>query len=111
MASGGERWPPTVMSFTFVPALRSITDTVPSASFETSPLPSFVIAAPYGKRPVATYLISFVLVSIPAAWSARLSATRIVLPAVVRARSRGPERGWRLVGGKFCGALVPLGGG
>ncbi len=46
IASGCERCAPTVMSFSFVPLARSITETVPSDSFETRPLPLRVIAAP-----------------------------------------------------------------
>jgi hypothetical protein len=47
--SGCERCGPTRMSLIFSPASRSITDTVPSVSFETRPRrPSRVIAAPYG---------------------------------------------------------------
>ena len=40
---------PDLMSFSSLALARSITETVPSASFETSPFsPSRVIAAPYG---------------------------------------------------------------
>ena len=49
IASGCDRCGPTWMSFTFVAEARSITDTVPSDSFDTSPyFPSREIAAPYG---------------------------------------------------------------
>jgi hypothetical protein len=47
IASGCERCGPTWMSLTFLPAFRSITETVPGASLLTRPvLPSRRIAAP-----------------------------------------------------------------
>src|SRR3954451_7882095 len=112
MASGCDSFGPTVMVSVTDPPSRSMTDTVPSVSLDTSPVfPSGVIAAPYGKCPTSTYDACRVLVSTRAAASARLSGTRSRLPSGDTASRSGHDIFWVLVGGKFCGVGADDGGG
>src|ERR1700730_1333910 len=100
------------MSLRLLPDARSITDTVPGPSFDTSPVRlSGRIAAPYGYGPVATYRTACVRVSMIAAWSARLSGTSSVLPSPETASLSGHAIFVNDVGGKFCGIGADDGGG
>jgi hypothetical protein len=107
IASGCERWGPAWMSLTFVPAFRSITETVPGPRFEIRPVrPSRRIAAPNGWLPVATYRTVLVLVSTIAAASASPSATSSVRPSGETARRSGHDC---FCGGTFGGKLSTFG--